>query len=130
LLYHGTSNAFNKVGEKLGTSWLYASPNPKYSDIFIKTWDRSEYFEGSNIMPVYMSIQNPLDLRPLGLLSTPNQITEYLMSCGIDITDYYNRIFGPNREYDTPIYLFVLDLRIYKALYERIIKSGYDGIIL
>ena len=85
LLYHGTYSAFNEPGKKWGSTWFYGTPKPQYANIFAKNYDRKTYITGANIMPIYMSLQNPLDLRPLSMITGIKDVIKFLLSRGVDV---------------------------------------------
>lgn len=76
VLYHGTRADFNQFNKPI----IYATPDPNYTDPF------SGHFEydgamvqetGGRVLPLYMSIQKPFDVRALGTRGlTPDQFAK------------------------------------------------------
>jgi hypothetical protein len=73
IVYHGTQSKFDEF--KTDTGFIYVTDNPKYAS-------NLSYMRkpngGENVIPLYVRIENPLDLRPLGLKVSEDKFREFL----------------------------------------------------
>lgn len=77
------------------------------ASVYARQLDTKEYGKGSNVMPVYLSIKNPLDLRSWGEQITLDVVLEHL-------SEYQDMIYA----------LFELDELIYKTGAEYDIEAS------
>jgi hypothetical protein len=112
VLYHGTTADFDKfkVGKEGGAlgNGLYFSPSREFADEYARE-------EGGNVVPVYVSIQNPLIID--GSISR-DPMTEALVRLGVDRNKAENIV---EKAYEDKGY-------ITNEVKSRATKAGFDGI--
>lgn len=109
-LYHGTSNVFYQFTDKDQRQGFYFSEDPKYANTFAEG-------EEANVLPVYLSIKNPADIR-YGISSS--ELRQALRNVDYD-TSYLDE--NPPTEYWN---LFDGATEFAEALQ----RAGYDGVRL
>lgn len=108
VMYHGSNSEFRifRGGR------IYFTADPSYASRYATHND-------ANVMPVYLSIKNPLDLTALGDSSTDGFIGA-LKAAGVDTTDIAQR--------SLPVWAQLHNRDVLIA--DRAAAAGYDGIIL
>jgi len=118
VVYHGTDDNFSEFSGAGGVN--YFTPDAAYADRFTA---------GGSIMPVYLSIKNPLDARDLGDgdLTAPRLI-QFLRRNNISSAAFERKVnesFKPNG-----VPPFWQLLRESPGLFDVMRDEGYDGVIL
>lgn len=107
VVYHGTDKSFSEFKDVEGRNGFYFSPDATYADLFAEG-------TGANIVPTYLQISNPIDLRVTPTVDT----LRALRTAGYARTqDLANR--SPQAYWE----LFDGDPTLKKTLQ----KLGYDG---
>jgi len=122
IVYHGTNSHF-----KIFNNFIYATADPKYAQLFAKydedATPSNRFGECANVMPLYMSIKNPIDLTNLGMNCGNQEFKSELAKYNIDTSDWH-----PKEDFLLPVYRHVWNLK--KWYIGELIHKGYDGIIL
>ena len=125
VVYHGSRFGGFSVFMRSAGGFIYTTPNAEYASSF------SGGSEGSAVYPVYVSVQNPLDLRYLGERTvTAAQLRDFLADKGVNLDAVEQWEGGPVEQVklygEGPAWRLLREDGVSLALE----KAGYDGAIL
>ena len=120
-VYHGTREDFNEFKGDL----MYFSTTPEYASEFSSAPDLVKGGSNPAVLPVYLKITNPLDLRELETyVMTDEEFLSVLFNYGVDVGD---KDIQFQRGYNLPAWSWL------RENYHRLvpaIKESYDGVIM
>ena len=120
-VYHGTREDFNEFKGDL----MYFSTTPEYASQFSSAPDLVKGGSNPAVLPVYLKITNPLDLRELETyVMTDEEFLSVLFNYGVDVGD---KDIQFQRGYNLPAWSWL------RENYHRLvpaIKESYDGVIM
>lgn len=125
LMYHGTKEDFEEFDSENGIFFTKDSYVAQmYSEDAIARMN-----EGTQtVVPAYLRIERPLDIRNLGLLSTRKKFIDYINSISGDIQFNPEGRFESNPNDEIPTWAIVTDYN--GEFYDHLDNTGYDGIYL
>lgn len=113
VVYHGTAS---NVGSFRGDR-AYFTPSREYAN------DYADNPEGGNVLPVFLSIQNPVDLRSLRAGDVaPATVWSTMEAAGVRLPEELKAEYKGA----TPVWAYLHDKRVREAIK----ASGFDGIVL
>jgi hypothetical protein len=131
--YSGSLKSRGDVYKRAAQNGIWCSPSIKTA----KEYAVKDGNQQGDIREMAIKLNNPLDLRPLGIQNTIENIYEFLESNGISLPQSYYREFKLNAQEENQDEWFVysiIDGRNFKTdrgpAIQEILKSGYDGLIL
>ena len=124
-LYHATpeqfdSFKFNAAPGRIRRHALFAAEDPEYAQTYVKAG--GEYSTGANVLPIYASIRNPLDMTDEGLGAIPGHEADRLKQFGINL----DVLAGQSRYHRW----HALDREQGKERIDGLKAAGYDGVKL
>lgn len=130
VVYHGTNVDFDAFkADKTGSSWdagklgkgFYFSTDPKLAGSYANNARAKTRDDAPQVMPVYLSIQNPLEIGPLDWRNGENlwaKLRDFSEQAGIDIDPVSDPASNqPNPEWSEPFR-------------DALKRYGYDGVLL
>lgn len=131
-VYHASTSPIDEFKPKsYGTagdhSYFYFAGSQAWSKKFAKD---SLGVDKPSMHKVYLSIQNPLDLR--GETRTPSQWAKFFDGIGVELSDKFQSKLdaAPAKQEIAAWQLLRFDTPENGAMRERLIDAGYDGIIM
>jgi len=125
VMYHGTKEDFEEFDNDNGiffTKDKYVAQ--MYSEDAIEAMN-----EGTEtIVPVYLRIESPFDIRSLGLLSTRRKFVDYVKSISGDTEFNPEGRFERDLDDKVPVWEIITDYN--GEFYSHLDKIGYDGIFI
>lgn len=131
-VYHGTNADFS---EFKGDVFFFSS-TPKYASKFatLDALRKKQLVDKPSVVPVYLSMQNPLDFSEFGNERVPaGELFDFIINAGIDLiagksADRFAYRYGITYDDQHKIWSWI---KIFRGiLKEKAEKAGYDGIIM
>ena len=124
-MYHGTKEDFEEFDSTSGIFFTKERYVAKmYSkDAIVKMNEGTE-----TIVPAYLRIESPIDLRGLGLISTRRKFINYVKSISGDTEFNPEGGFEGDLDDKVPVWEMVTDYN--GEFYGHLDKIGYDGIYI
>lgn len=138
VFYHATTkdfDTFNTHGtgfaSALGMAFeverhgSFFAVDPKFAETFIEDPNTREYKEGGRVIPVYLSVQNPIDLRDnsLSRMLSDEETVEGFKANDIDLWSIYQHVYEDQR-------WELFDGPEGGEFVENLQKLGFDGAII
>jgi hypothetical protein len=123
VVYHGTSDDFTVFGNKYaGRTWEMFSDSSEYSNRFASS-------RGGRLVPVYLSIRNPLDMRSLPAIrgDVRNKLIPLLEDAGVKFGNSFKMSDLP---YERDLFQIVNMAGHKSGFADAVMAAGYDGIIM
>jgi hypothetical protein len=115
VVYHGTVGDIDEFADLTGRQGFYFAEDPAYANVFAGATGKDAPAFGNNVLPVYLSMQNPADL------SVPNEG----LAAELDTVGYAGfRLLDTDVQDRWELFDGYSDLR------EALEKLGYDGVKL
>jgi len=125
LMYHGTKEDFEEFDSENGIFFT----NDKYVAQMYSEDAIAAMNEGTEtIVPAYLRIESPLDLRVLGLTSTRRKFVNYVKSISGDTEFNPKGRFEGDLDDKVPVWEIVTDYN--GQFYDHLDNIGYDGVYL
>ena len=123
VVYHGTSDDFTVFGNKYaGRTWEMFSDSSEYSNRFASS-------RGGRLVPVYLSLRNPLDMRSLPAIrgDVRNKLIPLLEDAGVKFGNNFKMSDLP---YERDLFQIVNMAGHKSGFADAVMAAGYDGIIM
>lgn len=130
-LYHATPRQYDAFKVKQTPAFgdtrmkrhaIFASEDPEYAEEYAKETFGDQYKPGANVLPIYASIRNPLDITDEGLGSIGGHEADRLMTRGISLDE-----IAQNEE---PYRWHYFDDDLGRKFVGALRNLGYDGVKL